>query len=647
MLRKSLLILFILSLSLPTHALELAEPQNRASEADENILLTEFKASEHLVNDLLLFYEYEDLLVEAPTRRPTKIRYVAENISVITAAEIEAMNAHSVNEILKTVNGMDVFFRGGHFGGSASLGIHASNYRHTLLLLDGVRLNDVDAGYPQTAGIPVQIIDRIEIIKGPASSAWGSSLGGVINIITKDTGKDLRPSGTLYGSYGEGKSQDYLADAAGRFGKTGYYLYGGYMDSDGLLDDRHFKNKSFYGKSTAELAKNISLTVTAGYWHPDMKDFDWPEIDYSYINEIESYLITGRIDAALSPDLKLNLNLHYYSQDWTNHSESLETGELIDDEFFDNSLWGSSASLVWEKERHTMLFGAEYDHGKNDRSYLYASAPSINWGPETRQNFALYFNDTIKLKKISVTPGLRYDHLSISGAGSDDIISPSLGATYRIAEDTLLRATASHGFIRRPIGMTVGSPGYAGYPALEPESIWSFQGGIESARFKSIHLKADVFYHRQDDTLYWNSDAGLYTNGGVSRRTGFELDAAANPFDNFTGSLGYTYIRVEPYNEDNNTIYSLNTKLRYSTEHTGSLTLFGRYAWLSSYHSSFNGKYDDMMWDLHYNKDVLAHNSATVNIFFSVRNLFNGSYYSDELLTDPDRWVEAGLRIKF
>jgi len=153
-----------------------------AAETNEETILSEFKASEHLVDDLLLFYDYEDLLVETATRRPTKIQYVAENITVITAEEIASMNAHSVNEILKTVNGMDISFRGGHFGGNAGLGIHGADYEQVLLLMDGVRLNDVDAGYPETTGIPVQIIDRIEVIKGPASSAWGSSLGGVINI---------------------------------------------------------------------------------------------------------------------------------------------------------------------------------------------------------------------------------------------------------------------------------------------------------------------------------------------------------------------------------------------------------------------------------------------------------------------------------
>jgi vitamin B12 transporter len=97
------------------------------------------------VRELLLYYDLEDL-INVAYRRPTKLRYVAENISIITAEEIRAMNAHSVAEVLNTVPGVRVGFRGGNFGGSAALAIQESSYEHVLLLLDGVRLNDVDAG---------------------------------------------------------------------------------------------------------------------------------------------------------------------------------------------------------------------------------------------------------------------------------------------------------------------------------------------------------------------------------------------------------------------------------------------------------------------------------------------------------------------
>lgn len=607
------------------------------------------KIESETARELLLFYDWDELLVEAPTRRPTSLKDVAENISIITAEDIVQMNAHSVNEILKTVTGVQIAFFGGHFGGEASLGIHASNYEHVLLLLDGVRLNDVDAGWPSTEGIPIQIIDRIEIVKGPASSAWGSALGGVINIITKQTGSTQRPAGTVYGSYGEESSQDFRADAAGALGNLGYYLYGGYMDSDGLVDDRYFKNKSFYSKFNSELTSDVVLSFTAGYWHPDYKQFDLPEFDLNYKSDVENYLVTGKLDASLSPEMQFSLNLYYRGQEWHNHNETLRTGKFITKNIWDNGLYGGSANLTVSKENHTMLLGAELSRGENDRTYRSASTPTINWGTETRKDWAVYFNDTIKWEKLTITPGVRYDHLSIDDASSDNIISPSLGAIYKITDHTLLRTTAARGFIRPAIGLTVGDPWYEGYPDLQPEDLWSLQGGIESTHFNNTYLKADVFYHRQDDTWYWDDDAGLYLNGGVSERTGFELNGTARPFRHFTASLGFTYIWVEPYMEDGDSTYGLNLKMNYSSERAGSLTLFGRYYWWSEDEADDTGSYDDMIWDLHYNKDIYNHkDSGTImNFFVSGRNLFNGDHYTIDWVINPERWFEAGLRINF
>ena len=599
--------------------------------------------------ELLLYYDWDEMLVEAPTRRLTRLQDVSENVSIITAEEIRTMNAHSVGEILKTVTGVQVFFHGAHFGGNSDLAIHGSYYEHILLLLDGVRLNDVDAGYPETGGIPVQIIDRIEIVKGPASSVWGSALGGVINIVTKKTGEDRRPTGSLSVSYGEGASQDYRLEAAARLDGLGYYFYGGYIDSDGLVTDHFFRNKSFYAKFTSDPAKDVSLKFTAGYWFPDYKSYEIPNLDLNALGDVENYLVATRLAAGLAPMLRLTLDLYYRGQRWHNFNERLTTGEFLDEQIWDNALYGGSVNLTWEKGNQTMLFGAELSRGENDRTWRDVSDPPVNWRTEKRNDWAVYFNDTIKWKKMTITPGLRYDYLSIVDAKSNDIVSPSLGATYKITADTLLRATAGRGFIRPTIGLTVGLPGYAGYPDLEPEDLWSVQGGIESSRFRNTHLKAAIFYHHSDDSWYWDDDAGLYLNGGVSERTGVELNAAVTPIQDFTAGIDYIYAWVAPYNEESDETHTVNFKLHYNAERFGSLMLFGQYFRMPKALEGTGARDDDMIWDLHYNKDIYVHKEAGIamNLFFSCRNLFNGKHYWHYLFKNPDRWFEAGIRFTF
>jgi vitamin B12 transporter len=250
---------------------------------------------------------------------------------------------------------------------------------------------------------------------------------------------------------------------------------------------------------------------------------------------------------------------------------------------------------------------------------------------------------------LSVTPGLRYDHLSIAGAANDDIVSPSLGMTYMIDEQTLLRATAARGFIRPGIGLVVGGPGYAGYADLGPEDIWSLQAGIESSLFRNLHLKADIFYHHQDESWFWNDEVGLFTNGGESERTGFELGAATSPLENLTAGCNFTYVRLEPYGRISDDAYGLNLKLQYQAGRLGNLVIIGYYRWLDANEAEASASYDDMIWDLHYHKEVFKDpdSGAAVIVFCSARNLFNGEHYWMDLFENPGRWVEAGLRITF
>lgn len=143
---------------------------------------------------------------------------------MIKAQDIEAMNAHTVAEVLNRVPGLFINFNQ-DFGANSLISIQDSEQRHVLVLVDGIPWSFLSEGSAETNSIPVGIIERIEIIKGPASSAWGASLGGVINILTKSAGDTKRPTGMVKASYGQGDTQDYSAQISGLAGPVGYYLF--------------------------------------------------------------------------------------------------------------------------------------------------------------------------------------------------------------------------------------------------------------------------------------------------------------------------------------------------------------------------------------------------------------------------------------
>ena len=98
-----------------------------------------------------------------------------------------------------------------------------SEQRHVTVLIDGIIQNNLDSNLADVGIIPVQMIERIEIVKGPASSVWGSALGGVINVITKNP-VDSGLHGTTSVSYGTRNTEDYRAEISGKKGDLGLYL---------------------------------------------------------------------------------------------------------------------------------------------------------------------------------------------------------------------------------------------------------------------------------------------------------------------------------------------------------------------------------------------------------------------------------------
>ena len=227
------------------------------------------------------------------------------------------MNVRNVADVLNRVNGVFVSFTGRDFNEISSFHIHNSDYEQVLVLLDGVRWNFDSDGIAVTHSIPVEIIKRIEVIKGPASSTWGSSLGGVINIITKQAIGNKRPSGALAVSYGEASSQRYSGSVAGKTGPAGYFLAVKSESSDGLLKNRAYDNESIYGKISFDLPASMLLTLTGGYAEPELDAGDdlaaWTAPE-RYTLKNRDFWTTVTLDAPISDYAQLTVSLFHKEQ---------------------------------------------------------------------------------------------------------------------------------------------------------------------------------------------------------------------------------------------------------------------------------------------------------------------------------------------
>ncbi|MFZ2198191.1 MAG: TonB-dependent receptor, partial [Thermodesulfovibrionales bacterium] len=410
---------------------------------------------------LLMYFDEDELFVVSATRSLKSIDRIAENVEVVTAEDIELMNAHTLADVLRTVNGVQVYFTGASPISLANVGIQGSNFEQVAFFLDGIPLRLSDTNITVASDIPVQMIDRVEIIKGPASSAWGSSLGGVVNIITKSPGSKEKISGTLSASSGEQATMDFRAEAFGKKDKFGYYFTAGWLGTDGLRSEEEGWQKNLYAKLSYDLSADTSLLYTIGYDRKNRERSDTSALDWLDRDKSERFYTTLSLNSSLSSELDLNISLRAMRQRLDVFEKTVSTDEEIRIYHGDENLYGASAKLAWRHAAHNVVFGADYDDSEvNTDSY---SSDKRSW--------AVFANDTIKIGKLAVTPGLRYDDSNTH----DGFLSPSLGLTYEVADKTILRAVVSRGFNAPSISQTVSDWGlyFVHNPDLEVEKVWS------------------------------------------------------------------------------------------------------------------------------------------------------------------------------
>ncbi|MCF8111704.1 MAG: TonB-dependent receptor [Desulfobacteraceae bacterium] len=609
---------------------------------------------------LRMFFEEEDLFTSV-TRTPKPISQIAENVTIVTAKEIRKMNARTVAEVLNRIPGMFVNFSQGIGtpGSTSLLHVQGSEDMHVLVLVDGVPWNSMAGGTAETNNIPIGMIERIEVIKGPASSSWGSALGGVVHIITKSPGYASGPHGSVQVSYGENTTMDHRAEASGRSGRLGYYLYAGRQDSQGPDDARYFEKHSLFSKFSYTASSRVRLGASLGYSRPDTGLGDYEPSDIISQGSDRNLWVNATADATISRELSFNLSLFRLEQKSTITSRALglgyvgEEGELFQKSIYDEAATGGTAKLVWSSGVHTAVLGADYSSGKLDQTIFSGRFPQNYFGAPARlhtdpdiEKTGVYLNDTIALDKVSVTPGIRYDYSSITGS----FLSPSLGAACRAGKETILRGSVARGFTSPPLSWTSGGALFLDpNPSLEEETAWSFQAGLESAALPHVWVKTSLFRHEIDDVFERETTAdgdAMFVNKGESRRQGAEIEIETLPFYHTSFRAGAAYVNIDPENDYGaQDMYMFNIGAVYDNPALLRAELFGHYInWdAASEYSSEDG----IIWNINASRLIYADENIKIELFLTGRNIFNQDQYLVAENKNPGRWFGGGFRLNF
>lgn len=564
------------------------------------------------------------------SRLPKPVSHTAENVTVVTAAEIQAMNAHTLVDILATIPGMQLESLR-TLGSVTYLRIQGSSFRHILVMIDGVPFNNLGDNFSDIGLIPARIIERVEIVKGAASSSWGQALGGVINVITKAPDRERRIGGSLSSSVGERRTSDSGAELSGSIERFGYYLSGGYSGSKGLLANNHGDYSNAYAKLVYDLPGKGQLSGTFGYSQGNRGDFAFAPLDLKEETYPRQLFSTLTLKTGITDQLELEVNGRHATRELGVDIGLISTYLPLQSYNIDETSSGVGAKLLWRTSRNLLAVGIEYDHVWMRSTDSVVHVDTLN---RKTDRWGFYLNDTLTVGNFSFSPGVRLDLTGTSG----DQLSPSFGITWQLTDTTLLRAYTARGYSLPAFLLDRTS-----------EKVWTSQIGFESTTIPYLWLKGTLFRNDTWDIVSYDSFSNSF-NHERHLKQGFEVEAKTSALFNASLSAGYDYIDAR--NTSTHQIvqdiprHTLQLGVQYDDRQYLKGVLNGRHIWWNAadYH---NGSYQGLIWDLHLTATPFGRKQHAPELFFSIRNIFNGSQYLDEFFKNTGRWIEGGMRIAF
>jgi len=492
-------------------------------------------------------------------RTETSREEVGSSITVITARQLEEMQKSTVLDALRTVPGLNVVQTGGP-GGQTSVFIRGAKSEDALILLDGVEIND-----PTTPGrsfdfahLTTANIERIEIIRGPQSTLYGSdAMSGVINIISK-TGQG-KTGGFLAGEYGSFDSFSGNAGLSGGNKWADYTLSASRLDTKGIsaasasagnLERDGYKNTTISGKLVITPLEHVHADLILRYidGQTDLDNAGGVGGDDPN-NRAEVEQLFSRAQARISLfngfwQQTIGFSLSRQERNYRNDTDTEHPADL------DHSSYnGQILKFDWQhnlrlQETNMLTMGVETEREKGESSYYAESA----WGPYTSE-FAQ--------KNTRTTAGYIQDHVRLSGnwfatvgARLDEHDRFGTKITYRIASTYLIQKTGTR--IKGTYGTGFKSPSlyqlYSLYgdETLKPETSLGWDIGIEQSFWNSKLTMGTTYFNNEfDQMIDYNNATWKYVNVGAAKTHGIEMFATAHPIAALALQASYTYTATE------------------------------------------------------------------------------------------------------
>jgi len=607
-------------------------------------------------------------LIVTATRTAQPIEKVGASVTVLTQAAIEASQAISVTELLAQTPGVS-FTRNGGPGTATSLNIRGAETQHTVVLIDGVKLNDPSStqGGFNSGNLLVGDIARIEVLRGAQSTLWGSqAVGGVVNIVTAEP---TVPFASSIEAEGGARKTGYLrAGVGGASDKITWRLAGGYYTTDGFSAYKLGKEKDGYqntglsGRVRVALAENVSAEVRSVY-SKGKTDFDGFNVDSPEFGRTEELVVyTGLNFALLDGRWNNRLGYAHTDTDRENINPARPTVPLTFDAVGKNKRFEYQGVFAIS-DTWTATFGAETERARMRTRSPSVSKPNPAFSTGRVGVDSLYGQLQVEpVKGLTLTGGLRYEDHDAYGSHT----LGQVAAAWALNEgDTVLRASFGQGF--RAPGLYELYSEY-GNSTLSPEKFDSWDAGVEQRFFGGKARASATWFRREADneirffscasgstTALCNPNGafrfGYYDNVQKTKTQGVELIGEVKPVAALTITGNYTYTDAE-----SDSGASKGKQLTRRPKNMGNL--LAAYRWPVGLTTTVAVRYVGKTYNNDANTQVVKGYTLvdlraaypineTLEVFGRVENAFDKDYQTILNYGTPGRGAFVGLRARF
>lgn len=499
-----------------------------------------------------------DEIVVVATRSPQNIEKIGNSVTVLDEQTIRESQSTDVSQLLATTPGI-TFSRSGGPGNSTSINIRGADSDHTLVLIDGVVLNDPSLvnGNIDFGSLLVGDISRIEILRGAQSTLYGSqAIGGVINIITTEPQPGL--GGDVQAEYGSRESGLAKGGIGGKFDNWSFRLAGTYYSTQSVpdFDSRYggtttdpFHDTVVSGRATYDFTSDVQLDLRA-YWTEGRNYYDgFPPPNYVLANDTQYQTTRQLVDySGLNFDLfggQLK-NRVAYQYTTTQRADFDDSGTPVTQT---DTYKGNNGRVEYQgtwaiAQGYQAVFGLQQENSWIDTTPY---APSH---AETGQNSEYMQFQGEVINGLTLTAGERHDHYDTFGQH----YTGQLAAAWALPSSTVLRASWSQGY-KAPSLYQLYSP--YGNTSLNPEQSTGGDAGIEQRLWDNrVTLSATYFLTNFKNLIAFENcpgsplcdtigqAGGYYANLDRAKASGVELQASATLTSALVVSANYSHIKT-------------------------------------------------------------------------------------------------------